>query len=152
MRRVWPLAAALVGVGALWLGEAPRALAGGFCQVQIESILACDTGSDFDARLRTLERRLNALFHYSSYNLLRREKRRIGWGQPARFTIPGRHLLVIKPRRSAGERLAMKVMLAHEGRPLVGTEVLMKNHGVFLMGGPRHDEGVLIISIGAQAE
>jgi len=120
--------------------------------VQIESILACDSGSDFDARLRTLQRRLNSLFHYSSYNLLRREKRLIGWGQPARFMIPGRHLLVIKPRRSAGERVAMKVMLAREGRPLVGTEVLMKNRGVFLMGGPRHDQGILIISIGAQTD
>jgi hypothetical protein len=46
----------------------------------------------------------------------------------------------------------MKVMLLEGGRPLVDTSVALKNHGVLLLGGPKQQEGVLIISIGANAQ
>jgi hypothetical protein len=43
----------------------------------------------------------------------------------------------------------LNVMLISGTRPLVNTTLALKNHGVFLVAGPRHDEGTLIIAIGA---
>jgi hypothetical protein len=43
-------------------------------------------------------------------------------------------------------------MLIEGDRPMVDTQLILRNGGVFFVGGRRHQEGVLIISIGAATE
>jgi hypothetical protein len=43
----------------------------------------------------------------------------------------------------------MKLMLVEGSRPLFDTVIGLRNRGTFLVGGPRHQDGVLIIAIGA---
>lgn len=134
------------------LAAAPRARAGGAVHVTIGSVLATDVGQEFDIRLTSMKAQFESLFRYSSYRLVKQERRAIDWGTGASFDIPGGRYLVVAPKELRDSKVSMKVMLLEGGRPLIDTSVALRNHGVLLLGGPKQQEGVLIIAIGAETE
>jgi len=122
-------------------------------RVTIGSVLATDGGEPaFDSRLVSMKPQFDSLFRYSSYRLVKEDTRALAWGQGASFEIPGGRYLVVTPKELRDSKIAMSVMLLEGGRPLVDTSVALRNRGVLLLGGPKQQEGVLIISIGAEAE
>lgn len=63
-------------------------------------------------------------------------------------------MLQVVPKQFADERIALQVIIM-EGTsptPLMNTALSIKNHGTLFFGGRRHQEGTLIIRIGATAE
>lgn len=68
----------------------------------------------------------------------------------AGFRLPGRRYLLVMPRQYKEGRVALNVMLVQGARTLVNTAVTLRNNGTFLVGGPSHQDGVLIIAIGAR--
>lgn len=134
------------------LASAPAAHAGGVA-VTIGSVLATDGGQrEFDSRLVAMKPQFDSLFRYSSYRLVKQERRALDWGQGASFDIPGGRYLVIAPKELRDGKVSMQVMLLEGGRPLVDTSVALRDHGVLLVGGPKQQEGVLIIAISADTE
>jgi len=142
-------AAAALTAAVVTLSAADAALR---VDLTIGSVLATDAGQEFDSRLVSMKPQFESLFRYSSYRLMKQETRTIGWGQGASFEIPGGRYLVVAPQELRDAKVAMKIMLLEGGRPLIDTSVALRNHGVLLLGGPKEQEGVLIISIGANAE
>lgn len=118
-------------------------------EVRVGSVVASSTGQNFDHRLASLRRQFDSLLPYSSYRLIREERRRVGWQREAKFTLPGRRYLLVIPREYKDGRVALNVMLVQGARTLVNTAVALRNNGTFLVGGPPHQEGVLIIAIAA---
>jgi hypothetical protein len=137
------LAIALLGAGA--------ARAEGIT-VTVGSVLATDGGQEFDSRLVAMKPQFDSLFRYSSYRLIKQERRALQWGQGASFDIPGGRYLVIAPKELRDSKVSMTVMLLEGGRPLIDTSVALRDHGVLLVGGPKEQQGVLIIAIGADTE
>jgi hypothetical protein len=136
---------------ALWWVS--QALAGETVELRIDTVLATNASQDFDARLIEIRPQLRA-FRYSSYRLVQEERRRVGWGTQADFNLPGGRFLQVVPKGYANERIVLQVMLI-EGTtptPLMNTSLSIRNHGNFLVGGRKHQEGMLIIRIGAVAE
>ena len=129
----------------------PSAYAGAV-ELTVGSVLATDAGQEFDHRLVAMKPQFESLFRYSSYRLMKQETRALRWGEGASFDIPGGRYLVVAPQELRDSKVAMKIMLLEGGRPLVDTSVALRNHGVLLLGGPKQQEGVLIISIGANAQ
>jgi len=143
----WRRAAVLVAAALL---AAPEARAAGVT-VSVGSVLATDGGQpEFDARLVAMKPQFDSLFRYSSYRLMKQERRPLEWGQGASFDIPGGRYLVIAPKELRDAKVSMQVMLLEGGRPLIDSAV--GDHGVLLLGGPKQQEGVLIIVIGADTE
>lgn len=134
------------------LAAAARVGAGGTVEVSIGSVLATDVGQEFDVRLTAMKPQFESLFRYSSYRLMKQERRAVEWGASASFDIPGGRSLVVAPKELRDSKVSMKVMLLEGGRPLIDTSVALRNHGVLLLGGPRQQEGVLIIAVGAETE
>jgi hypothetical protein len=148
--RIVLLAFLLVPVTALVAAGDARA---GGVAVSVGSVLASDGGQpEFDARLVAMKPQFDSLFRYSSYHVMKQERRALDWGQGASFDIPGGRYLVIAPRELRDAKVSMQVMLLEGGRPLVDTSVALRDHGVLLLGGPKQDAGVLIIVIGADTE
>jgi len=144
-----PLAAVLVTA---MLAAAAPAAAGGVA-LSVGSVLATDGGQpEFDARLVAVKPQFDSLFRYSSYRLVKQERRAVDWGQGASFDIPGGRYLVVAPKELRDAKVSMQVMLLEGGRPLVDTSVALRDHGVLLLGGPKQDSGVLIVMIGADTE
>jgi len=132
--------------------SAISARAGEIVELRIETVLATNSSQEIDQRLGQIRRQLNNLFRYSSYRLVKEESRRTRWGIPASFNIPGGRYLQVIPKSYRDNRVSMRVVLIEGDKPMVDTNLILRNGGVFFVGGRRHQEGVLIISIGAATE
>jgi len=134
----------------LW---ALQAIAGEMVELRVETVLATDSSKEFDTRLTDIRPQLNR-FRYSSYRLVQEERRRVDWGKQADFFLPSGRFLQVVPKEYANQRIALQVMLM-EGTtptPLMNTLLSIRNHGMVFFGGPKHQEGTLIIRIGATAD
>ena len=120
-------------------------------QVKIGAILASNQGDEFDTRLAPLEKQLR-LMKYRSYRLLKEESQKVQRKGNATFDIPGGRSLVVTPQESGTKQLALRVHLQQGGKPLIDTTVRLNSGGNFLLGGPPHEGGALVISISATAQ
>ena len=120
--------------------------------LHVRTVLATDSGSDFDARLDGYRRQLRDLFRYTSYRLVKEEDRHCAFGRPNNFEIPGGRYLEVLPVQFREDRLKLRVLLI-EGTspPPLDTDFTVPNRGNIWVGGPRNHDGVLLISIGAEA-
>jgi hypothetical protein len=120
-------------------------------QVKIGSILASNQSDEFDARLAPMQKQFKA-FKYRSYRLLKEESQSVRWQGIATFEIPGGRKLFITPQEIRDKQISLRGRLQEGEKPLVNTVVRIPNRGNFLLGGPPHEGGVLIISISAETQ
>ena len=118
-------------------------------EVRIGAVLASNSGTEFDHRLASMHRQFNRLFSYTSYQLVKEERQRVAWGTRASFEIPGGRYVVVIPREYKNDRVSMKVLVLEAARPIIDTVLSLRDRGMFLIGGPRQADGVLILAIGA---
>jgi hypothetical protein len=118
-------------------------------QVKIGTILASNQSDEVDARLAPIQNQFKA-FKYRSYRLIKEESQNVPWGGTATFEIPGGRTLVVTPQELRDKQIALKVRL--EGGEKLDTTVRLQNKGNFILGGPAHEGGVLILSISAATQ
>lgn len=146
LRWIAPLFAFLCAVAVrLALAEEPVAL-------HVRTVLATDGSMGLDSRLTRYGSQLRGLFHYSSYRLVKDEERHSSFGSSNNFEIPGGRYLEVLPVALKEDRLRLRVLLI-EGTspPPLDTDFTVPNRGNIWVGGPRNPDGVLLISIGAEA-
>ena len=120
-------------------------------QITIKTIAAGKQSSEFDARLAPLEKPLKAL-NYRSYRLLKEETQTARWQGNANFEIPGGRVLTVRPQEVTNNQLGLRVQLKQGDKPQLETTVRLNNGGNFILGGPPHEGGVLVLSISATAK
>lgn len=127
--------------------------AGEMVEVRIDTVLATNSSKDFDNRLGNMRRQLSA-FRFSSYRLVQEERRQVGWGKQADFSLPGGRFLQVVPKEYVNEQIALQVMLMEGSTPtsLMSTYLRIPNPGALFIAGRPHQEGTLIIRIGVAAE
>ena len=138
-------------VFSLWLGPFETRLEAGDAaqrvQLRIGSILASNKTGDCDPKLAKLDQL--KVFKYPCYRLLREDSQNATWNVDATFEIPGGRSLIVTPQERRDNQLSLKVRLIERGKPVSDTTVRLKEGGNFLLGGPPHEGGVLILSISA---
>jgi len=120
-------------------------------QLSIGTILASNESDDFDAKLSKMKKQLEVI-KYSSYRLVKEEIQKVPWNGNAVFEIPGGRTLAVMPQEYRNSRVSLKVRLQEGEKPLLDTTVRIRNRGNFLLGGPAHEGGVLILSISATVQ
>lgn len=121
-----------------------------FVQVTIGTILASNQSDDFDPKLKNMEKQLKVL-KYRSYRSLKDESQSVPWQGNGMFEIPGGRSLSVAPQEFRNNRIALKVRLTEGPKPIIDTTVRIPNKGNFILGGPPHDGGFLVLSISASA-
>jgi len=119
--------------------------------VKIETILASNQSGEFDSRLKALEKQLRVL-KYRSYRLLNEESKNVPSQGSASFEIPDGRSLIVWPQDFRNQQVALKVRLQGGQKPLLDTTIRLPNKGNFILGGPPHDGGVLVLSISANVQ
>lgn len=117
-------------------------------QVSIGTILASNQSDEFDAKLKGMESQLRVL-KYRSYRLLKSESQTVPWRGERVFEIPGGRSLTVTPQEFQDNRVSVKVRLTQGQKPLLDTTVKIPNKGYFILGGPPHEGGALVLSISA---
>ena len=120
-------------------------------EVRIGAILASNQNDEFDARLKGLEKQLRVL-KYRSYRLLTDKSENIPRNGNKVFEIPGGRSLMVAPQEFQDNRIGLKVHLTDGKKPLLDTTVRIANKGNFILGGPPHEGGVLVLSISAAVQ
>jgi hypothetical protein len=117
--------------------------------VHVDSVVASDTHEGVDSRLSSMGPRLQALFSYTTYRLVSHQDGQTHIGTQVSFALPGGRILHVEPHEVDGDMIAMELVLFQGERPLMTTDLKLRNHGILIVGGPRYEQGMLIISIGA---
>lgn len=120
-------------------------------QLHIGVILASNESGEFDSKLSKMKNQLEVI-KYSSYRLIKEASQKVPWLGNATFEIPGGRTLIVMPQEYRNNRLSLKVRLREGEKPLLDTTVRIRNRGNFLLGGPAHEGGVLILSISAMTQ
>lgn len=120
-------------------------------QVSIGTILASNQSDEFDAKLKGMETQLKVL-KYRSYRLLKNESQTVPWRGEKVFEIPGGRSLTVTPQEFQDNRVSVKVRLTQGQKPVLDTTVKIPNKGNFILGGPPHEGGALVLSISAAAQ
>jgi len=120
-------------------------------QVSIGTILASNQNDEFDAKLKTLETQLKVM-KYRSYRLLKNESQTVPWQGEKVFEIPGGRSLAVTPQEFKDNRISVKVRLTQGQKPVIDTTVRIPNKGNFIVAGPPHEGGVLVLSISAATQ
>jgi len=119
--------------------------------VTIRSILAENKNDEFDAKLKGMEQQLKSL-KYRSYRSLKDDSKSVPWQGTQTFDIPGGRTLTVVPQEFQDNRIALKVRLTQGDKPIVDTTVKIPNKGNFILGGPPHEGGTLVLSISAATQ
>ena len=119
--------------------------------LRVDEVIAADTGEGIDERLLPMGGRLESLFRYTTYRLISHQVGRTECGRTAAFTLPGGWIVHVEPSAVNDNMIAMELMLFQGARPMMTTDVRMRNHGMLIIGGPHYQQGMLIIPIGADA-
>ena len=117
-------------------------------QLKIGTILATNQADCLDSQLSKMKQQLEVI-KYRCYRLIREESKKSTWQNNAVFEIPGGRSLLVTPQELRNNRISLKVRLLEGEKPIVDTTVRFPNRGNFLLGGPAHEGGVLILSISA---
>jgi hypothetical protein len=119
--------------------------------LHVDEVIAADTGEGIDERLLPMGGRLESLFRYTTYRLISHQVGRTECGRTAAFTLPGGWIVHVEPSAVRDDMIAMELMLFQGARPMMTTDVRMRNHGMLIIGGPHYQQGMLIIPIAADA-
>jgi hypothetical protein len=120
-------------------------------RIKIDTILASNQNGDFDSRLKPLEKQLKVL-KYRSYRLLKEESQDVVSQGNGSFQIPGGRTLIVSPQDFRDQQIALKVRLQGGEKPLLDTTLKLHNKGNFILGGPPHEGGVLVLAIWATVQ
>jgi len=120
-------------------------------QLKIGTILATNQADCLDGQLTKMKQQLEVI-KYRCYRLIREESQKSSWEANTVFDIPGGRTLIVAPQESRNNRVSLKVRLQEGEKPIVDTTVRFPNRGNFLLGGPAHEGGVLILSISASTQ
>lgn len=114
--------------------------------VQVQVIVASREGSGpVDPGIQSLVQELQRDFAYTGYRLLETHRGQVGPERPWQTTIAGGHDLRVALMRADQRRADLKITTSG-----VNTRVSLQRGGApFLVGGPPHRSGTLIIAISA---
>lgn len=118
--------------------------------IQIATVLASNDGRMFDSRLSNLKNELRQL-RFRSYRLVSSESRVLhGNGGQSGMELPHGRYLHITTREHTPSHLRLHILLNEDNHPVVNTYVKLELGSVVLLGGPRDQDGTLVITIGSR--
>lgn len=116
-------------------------------QTRVRIIEASNVGSNIDSSLRDVTGQISSLFSFSSYRLLKEETVTLQKDQPVSIPLhPGRslELTLIRQQREGAE---VRVKIKREGSDVLNTQVRLTPGRTVSIGGPKHREGTILITL-----
>jgi predicted DNA-binding protein (UPF0251 family) len=102
-----------------------------------------------DERLDAFLPKLRQLFRYSQYTSIERFRAEVPVGSTQRWFVPGERQLEVTPEAMVNRSVRLKVRLSRGSMTELITSIQAAPGSPAVIGGPRHDSGVLIIIVWA---
>ena len=132
--------AALSAVGAApALAQAPEARP---VQLRVRVVHAAERPGVIDQELRDLPRALGPM-KFGTLRLIEQRQFQLGVGQPGRVSLPDRREVTMTPVSIAPHQMQMRLQMPGQ----VNSQVNMTSGRPMVLGGPRHEDGHVIVYI-----
>ncbi len=145
MERKW-IASTLLAI-VLFAGLCVPAEAKNRVDIRVITILASQNSNFIDPSLSSAIRELRAVFRYSSYRLISRNRISLNLKETGTISLPGGRLLRITPSSIRGNRVELRLGILKGRRQIFRTTVQLRNRGSMTVGGPKLKGGVLLLNI-----
>ncbi len=145
MERKW-IAATLLAI-VLVAGLCVPAEAKDRVDISVITILASQDSNFIDPSLSSTVRELRAVFRYSSYRLISRNRLRLNLKETGTISLPGGRLLRITPSNIRSNRVELRLSIFKSRQQIFRTTVQLRNRSSMTVGGPKHKGGYLLLNI-----
>jgi hypothetical protein len=115
--------------------------------VHVDAMYARESGAEIDQRLGREAGRLQALFDYSSYQLLRTDEADTPCGKEVAFILPSGHILHVRPLATHGNLIALELALFAGARAIMRTQLKMSKGGLLVLVGSQNAQEAYITSL-----
>ena len=132
------------------LAGSTDALAGSKVNVKVQVVHATKSHKKVDSRLGRVSKHLKRL-GYTGFQLLESEQAELtAKGKKKSFAIAGGRRLSVAVLSKDSERVRLRVQVQGKKGKLVDTTVSIKRNGFFVVAGPKHKGGILVLPISAR--
>ena len=118
-------------------------------QVRVWSVHATKQGASVDDGLKRLAKHLRAL-NYGTFRLLRKDGVAVPPKGTRKIDIIGNKSVRVTVLDRNAERARVRVQIGNGGGNVLDTTVSIRRNGFFIVAGPRHDGGILVLPIFAR--
>ena len=119
--------------------------------IHVDSIFARETGTEIDQRLGSETGRLQALFDYSSYRLIRMDEADTKCGQEVAFILPIERILHVRPLATHGNSVALDLALFAGARAVMRQQLKIWKGGLLLFVVSQNPQDAYITSLTVDA-
>ena len=111
-------------------------------------VIQADTGpAHVDPGLDDLTRELQTVFKYTSYRLIKTQDMDLKKDQEGRVALPGNRDIVLSPSGMEGSRISYQIRIDRNNQAIFQTRVALQNDKSITIGGPKNQNGVLLLNI-----
>jgi hypothetical protein len=129
-----------------------HALAKNTVFTQVKVIHAATGSTHIDPGLSAIISEVRSVFRYTSYRLLSSKNMQLGVNQEGQMSLPNGRRLVVSPGQMKNNRIFYQINIFKNNRSVFQTRLDLRNNSSVTIGGPRYDNGVLLINISGQAQ
>ena len=117
--------------------------------VKINTILAShgEQAAGMKAFADGMLNELQSVFKYASYKELNKSQMALNKGQTKKATLPGKRFLKVTSNGVQNNRAKLMLQLMKNNKRLFQTAIELQNNGSLIVGGPVHQDGVLLFKV-----
>ena len=115
--------------------------------LSVKTILASQKPGRDDPSLKSFTNDMKDVFGYSSYKLLSRDNLRLNQENSGRISLPGNRSMKITSKGISEGRVTLQVEMFKDNKQIFQTVVRLLNDSEVTVGGPKHEDGNLLINI-----
>jgi hypothetical protein len=115
--------------------------------LSVKTILASQKPGRDDPNLKSFKDGMKDVFGYSSYKLLSRDNLKLTQDNSGRISLPGNRSMKITSKGISGDRVTLQVEMFRDNKQIFQTVVRLLNDSEVTVGGPKHEDGNLLINI-----
>lgn len=145
--KIYRIALLCAIIVSILITQADEAWSGATIDLSVKTILASQKPGRDDPSLKRFKDELKDLFRYSSYKLLSRDNLKLNQEDSGRISLPGNRSMKITSKGISGERVTLQVEMFKNDRQIFQTVVRLLNDSEVTVGGPKHEDGNLLINI-----
>ena len=127
--------------------QADEVWSGTTIDLDVKTILASQKPGPTDPNLKRFTSGLQGVFNYSSYRLLSKDNLRLNQENSGRISLPGNRFMKITSKGISGDRVTLHVEMFRNNKQIFQTVVHLLNDSEVTVGGPKHEDGNLLINI-----
>ncbi|RPJ08104.1 MAG: hypothetical protein EHM36_05890 [Deltaproteobacteria bacterium] len=119
-------------------------------EARIRIIEASNAGPSIDPALRDVHDQLGSLFNFSSYRLLKDIRLNLLGNRPVEVPLYKGRSMQVTLVGEYRNMIELRIRMTREGAPVLNTQVRLTSGRTILIGGPRHEGGVLICALSSK--